>query len=128
MYSSTRLFQSVSPFLCLYFTLSSPVIIDLMGAFHPSLQPTIRHLLTNLTSLTFTTPPHSSNKQSNSNLKALRAQLKLEKVRWHEDKLRAQFGNEVARDERSKSVWGAVMELKKGVEDVLENGWVREGE
>ncbi|KUJ08560.1 uncharacterized protein LY89DRAFT_788922 [Mollisia scopiformis] len=66
--------------------------------------------------LTFTAPPT----QATTNLRALRAQLKLEKVRWHEDKLRSLFGDAVARDERSKSVWSAVIGLKETVERALE--------
>ncbi|KAF8864395.1 hypothetical protein BDZ45DRAFT_797489 [Acephala macrosclerotiorum] len=68
-------------------------------------------------------PHHSSSPNSTiQNLHALRAQLKLEKVRWHEDKLRSLFGDEIARDERAKSVWSAVIGLKGEVEQVLERG------
>ncbi|KAE8449196.1 hypothetical protein EG329_008363 [Mollisiaceae sp. DMI_Dod_QoI] len=72
--------------------------------------------------LTFTPHPSSSASSLRTNLHALRAQLKLEKVRWHEDKLRSIFGDEIARDERSKAVWSAIIGLKGEVERVLERG------
>jgi len=50
----------------------------------------------------------------------LRRQLKLEKVRWHEDRLRAVFGDAAAREDRAKAVWGVVVELKRGVDEALE--------
>jgi hypothetical protein len=51
----------------------------------------------------------------------LKEQLKLEKTRWHEDKLRALFGNEIAVDERAKALWSAVMDLKAKVDVALED-------
>lgn len=53
-------------------------------------------------------------------LKAFRKQLKMEKVRWHEDKLRAVFGGAEVRCERVKEVWGVVCELKLNVDKALE--------
>jgi hypothetical protein len=49
------------------------------------------------------------------NLKGLREQLKLEKVRWHEDKVKKLFGEEAVKDERVKAVWKVVMDLKSRV-------------
>ena len=54
------------------------------------------------------------------NLKDLREQLKLEKVRWHEDKVKRLFGEEAVKDERVKVVWKVVMDLKARVGDELE--------
>jgi hypothetical protein len=54
------------------------------------------------------------------NLKELREQLKLEKVRWHEDKVKKLFGEEAVKDERVKAVWKVVMDLKARVGDELE--------
>ncbi|KAF4629644.1 hypothetical protein G7Y89_g8499 [Cudoniella acicularis] len=53
-------------------------------------------------------------------LQGLRRQLKMEKVRWHEDKLRAIFGDEVVSDEVVKIVWGVVIGLKEAVEKAME--------
>ncbi|KAH7370557.1 hypothetical protein BKA65DRAFT_488699 [Rhexocercosporidium sp. MPI-PUGE-AT-0058] len=53
-------------------------------------------------------------------LMGLRNQLKMEKVRWHEDRLKAVFGAEAAREERAKGVWGVVIDLKRGVDEALE--------
>ena len=44
----------------------------------------------------------------------------MEKVRWHEDRLRAVFGDAAAREDRAKAVWGVVVELKRGVDEALE--------
>ncbi|KAK0127576.1 hypothetical protein ONS96_007107 [Cadophora gregata f. sp. sojae] len=52
-------------------------------------------------------------------LMGLRSQLKMEKVRWHEDRLRAVFGDVAAREERAKAVWAVVVELKSGVDEAL---------
>jgi len=52
-------------------------------------------------------------------LKGLREQLKMEKVRWHEDRVRGVFGEEWARDECVKAVWASVQELKARVETEL---------
>jgi len=54
------------------------------------------------------------------NLNGLKNQLKLEKVRWHEDKMKAAFGEKTASDESAKEVWTAIMGLKAGVENELE--------
>jgi hypothetical protein len=53
-------------------------------------------------------------------LNGLRNQLKLEKVRWHEDKMKAAFGEKVANDECVKEVWAVVISLKNKVEQELE--------
>ncbi|PVH77841.1 hypothetical protein DL98DRAFT_590916 [Cadophora sp. DSE1049] len=53
-------------------------------------------------------------------LMGLRRQLKIEKVRWHEDRLRAVFGDAAAKEERAKGVWGVVVDLKRGVDEALE--------
>ncbi|CZR53873.1 uncharacterized protein PAC_03755 [Phialocephala subalpina] len=76
------------------------------------------------TSPRLTLKPHPSSTPNSTiqSLHKLRAQLKLEKVRWHEDKLRSLFGDEIARDERSKQVWSAVIGLKGEVERLLERG------
>jgi hypothetical protein len=49
----------------------------------------------------------------------------LEKVRWHEDKVKKLFGEEAVKDERVKAVWKVVMDLKARVGDELEEleGW-----
>lgn len=52
-------------------------------------------------------------------LGGLKNQLKLEKVRWHEDKVKAVFGEEAAGDECLKEVWGVVIDLKARVEKEL---------
>jgi len=54
-------------------------------------------------------------------LNGLRNQLKLEKVRWHADKMKAAFGEKVANDECVKEVWGVVISLKNKVEQELES-------
>ena len=53
-------------------------------------------------------------------LMGLRKQLKMEKVRWYEDRLRAVFGDAAAREDRAKAVWGVVVELKTGVDEALD--------
>ena len=53
-------------------------------------------------------------------LNGLKNQLKLEKVRWHEDKVKAMFGEEAASDECVKEVWSVVIQLKGQVERELE--------
>ena len=46
--------------------------------------------------------------------------MKLEKVRWHEDKMTVTFGPAVATQERVKAVWSAVIDLRDVVEQQLE--------
>ncbi|KAH9218564.1 hypothetical protein DL95DRAFT_405607 [Leptodontidium sp. 2 PMI_412] len=53
-------------------------------------------------------------------LTGLTNQLKMEKVRWHEDRLTSVFGAVAAREERAKTVWGVVIDLKRGVDEALE--------
>lgn len=53
-------------------------------------------------------------------MNGLKSQLKLEKVRWHEDKMKAVFGPGVASDECVKEVWSVVISLKGEVERELE--------
>ncbi|KAG4444260.1 hypothetical protein IFR05_000235 [Cadophora sp. M221] len=53
-------------------------------------------------------------------LTGLRNQLKMEKVRWHEDRLKTVFGAAAAREETAKAVWGVVIDLKRGVDEALE--------
>jgi hypothetical protein len=53
-------------------------------------------------------------------LKGLRRQMKLEKVRWHEDKMNAIFGPAAATQERVKAVWSAVINLRDQIEQELE--------
>lgn len=53
-------------------------------------------------------------------LTGLKIQLKMEKVRWHEDRLKAVFGAAAAREERAKGVWGVVIDLKRRVDEALE--------
>jgi len=53
-------------------------------------------------------------------LKGLRRQMKLEKVRWHEDKMKAIFGPAAATQERVKAVWSAVINLRDQIEQELE--------
>lgn len=53
-------------------------------------------------------------------LKGLRRQMKLEKVRWHEDKMEAIFGPAAATQERVKAVWSAVINLRDQIEQELE--------
>jgi hypothetical protein len=60
------------------------------------------------------------NENRTRNLKALREQLKLEKVRWHEDKVKKLFGEQAVKDERVIAVWKVVMDLKVRVGDELE--------
>lgn len=52
-------------------------------------------------------------------MQRLRNQLKLEKVRWHSDRVEKVFGQELCGDERVKAVWAAVLELKGQVERQL---------
>jgi len=54
-------------------------------------------------------------------LKALRRQMKVEKVRWHEDKMKAAFGLAAATHEKVKAVWGVVINLRDIVERELES-------
>ncbi len=53
-------------------------------------------------------------------LKEMRRQMKLEKVRWHVDKMKAVFGPTVATNERVKAVWSVVINLRDIVEQELE--------
>jgi hypothetical protein len=53
-------------------------------------------------------------------LKEFRRQMKLEKVRWHEDKMKALFGPTVATNERVKAVWSVVINLRDRIEQRLE--------
>ena len=53
-------------------------------------------------------------------MNGLKSQLKLEKVRWHEDKMKAVFGPGIASDECVKEVWSVVINLKGQVERELE--------
>ena len=68
----------------------------------------------------FTFPGEDSPNDKRRKLKGLRSQLKLEKLRWHEDKLKALFGSGVAKDEKAKAVCNAVMNLKWRVDKELE--------
>jgi hypothetical protein len=52
-------------------------------------------------------------------LNALQAQLKLESARWHQDKMRALFGNAVAAHELVKLVWTAILELNMEVKKAV---------
>lgn len=68
--------------------------------------------------------PDSNNSNRNTAekircLEGLRKQLKMEMVRWHEDKLRLLVGEEGARDEMVKVVWAAVLELRGRVEEEI---------
>lgn len=58
-------------------------------------------------------------KEEISKVKRLRQQLKLEKVRWHEDRMTALFGAAAATDDRVKAVWGAIMDLRAKVDQEL---------
>ncbi len=53
------------------------------------------------------------------NLKDLRSQLKLEKIRWHEGKMKALCGEEVIGDERVKAAWSALIDMKGRVDEEL---------
>ncbi len=53
-------------------------------------------------------------------LKGLRDQIKLEKVRWHEDKMKVLFGQGAATNELVKAVWSAVINLKGRIDQSLE--------
>lgn len=53
---------------------------------------------------------------SSSDLRGLKEQLKLEKFRWHEDRLRSVFGYELSRHESVKAVWGAIQDMRRQVE------------
>lgn len=46
-------------------------------------------------------------------LKGLRRQMKLEKVRWHEDKMKAIFSPAVTTQGWAKAVWSAVIDLRE---------------
>jgi hypothetical protein len=52
-------------------------------------------------------------------LNGLKNQLKLEKVKWHEDKMKAAFGEEAAVDECVKEIWSVVIGMKGKVEKEL---------
>lgn len=54
-------------------------------------------------------------KEKRERLEGLKKQLKMEKVCWHEDKLRAAFGNDIREDEVVKMIWGVVLELSEEV-------------
>lgn len=69
----------------------------------------------------FALPEKTTPADDVASLKGLKEQLKLEKTRWHEDKLRALFGKEAAVDERAKAIWSAVMDLKAKVDVALED-------
>lgn len=58
----------------------------------------------------------------------LRDQLKLEKVRWHEDKMRAVFGVDARSEDYEcvQAVWEVVIDLKERAEREL-NGCGRVG-
>lgn len=52
-------------------------------------------------------------------LKGLRDQMKLEKVRWHEDKMKALFGPAAATSERVKAIWSVVINMKERIDEGL---------
>jgi hypothetical protein len=54
-------------------------------------------------------------------LKPFRRQMKLEKVRWHEDKIKAIFGPAIATHEKVKAVWSAVIDLRDMIDHELES-------
>jgi hypothetical protein len=58
-------------------------------------------------------------KDTLQNLKTLRNQMKLERVRWHEEKMKALFGPATATNERVKAVWSAVIGLRDRIEEEL---------
>jgi hypothetical protein len=53
-------------------------------------------------------------------LRELKNQMKLEKVRWHEDKMRVLFGPSAVMSERVKAVWNVVIDLRDRIERELE--------
>ncbi|KAE9372110.1 hypothetical protein N431DRAFT_466393 [Stipitochalara longipes BDJ] len=60
-------------------------------------------------------------RETAARLKALRRQMKLEKVRWHEDKVKATFGPAVATHEKVKTIWSAVINLRDMIKQELES-------
>jgi hypothetical protein len=53
-------------------------------------------------------------------LRELRSQMKLEKVRWHEDKMKVLFVPYAVLNERVKAVWSVVIDLRDRIERELE--------
>lgn len=53
-------------------------------------------------------------------LRELRSQMKLEKVRWHEDKMKVLFGPSAVMGERVKAVWSVVIDLRDRIERELD--------
>jgi hypothetical protein len=53
-------------------------------------------------------------------LRELRSQMKLEKVRWHEDKMKVLFVPSAVLNERVKAVWSVVIDLRDRIERELE--------
>ncbi|PMD13952.1 hypothetical protein NA56DRAFT_694488 [Hyaloscypha hepaticicola] len=68
----------------------------------------------------FTSECGDGTKDQVAKLRALRSQMKLEKVRWHEDKMKVLFNPSAVLNERVKAVWSVVIDLRDKMERELE--------
>jgi hypothetical protein len=68
----------------------------------------------------FTSECGDGTKDQVAKLKALRSQMKLEKVRWYEDKMKVLFNPSAVLNEMVKAVWSVVIDLRDKMERELE--------